>query len=71
MCLFHWWSFFLAKSKISGLGTTPFKCCIIRISKLLDVRLKEFCCILFQFCFLVWIVDSQLTVPGLRLQLGS
>ena len=28
--LFHWWSFFLVKNKISGLGTALFKCQIIR-----------------------------------------
>jgi len=37
-------AFFLMKSKTSSLGTTLHKCRIIRISKLLDVRLKQFCC---------------------------
>ena len=35
---------FLGKKQNSDLGTT-LKCWIIRISKLWDVRLKEFCCI--------------------------
>jgi hypothetical protein len=41
---FHWWSFLL-KRKTSHLGPTLLKCRIIRISELLDVGLKEFCCI--------------------------
>jgi hypothetical protein len=36
---------FLGKKQNYGLGTT-LKCWIIRTSKLWDVRLKEFCCIL-------------------------
>jgi hypothetical protein len=32
--LFHWGSFFLTKSKIPSLGTTPLKCWVIRSSKL-------------------------------------
>ena len=43
ICLLYQRSFFLIKSKTSGLGTT--KCQIIWVSKLLDVGLKEFCCI--------------------------
>jgi hypothetical protein len=35
---------FLVQSKTSGLRTTLLKCRIIRVSKLLDVGLKEFCC---------------------------
>jgi hypothetical protein len=44
-----WWSFFLVKSKTSGLVTTLLKCQIISISELLDGGLREFCsmCILF------------------------
>jgi hypothetical protein len=44
ICLLHWWSFFLVKSKTFDPGTTPLKCWIIRISRFLDVGLKEFCC---------------------------
>jgi hypothetical protein len=44
ICLFHGQSFFLIKSKTSGLGTTLLKCQIIRISGLPDDRLKEFYC---------------------------
>jgi len=36
---------FLGKKQNYGLGTT-LKCLIIRTSKLWDVRLKEFCCVL-------------------------
>jgi hypothetical protein len=43
-CLFHWWSFFLLKSKASSLGTTLLKCWIIRLSELSYIGLKEFCC---------------------------
>jgi hypothetical protein len=39
-------NFFLVKSKTSGLGTTFLKCQIIRISRLLNVGLKEFCSVL-------------------------
>jgi hypothetical protein len=35
---------FLVKSKTSVLGTTHFKCLVMRISKLSDIGLKEFCC---------------------------
>ena len=44
ICLFHWCSVFLVKSKTSSLGTTIQKCHIIRISKFLNIRLKQFCC---------------------------
>jgi len=36
-------AFCLVKSKTHSLGTTLLKCQLIRISKLLNVRLKEFC----------------------------
>jgi hypothetical protein len=39
--------FFLVKSKYSGCGTTLLMPSNIKISKLSDVRLKEFCCIIF------------------------
>jgi hypothetical protein len=39
--------FFLVKNKTSGSETTRLKRRNIRISKLSDVRLKEFCCIIF------------------------
>ena len=39
--------FFLVKSKSSGFGTTLLICSNIKISKLSDIRLKEFCCIIF------------------------
>jgi hypothetical protein len=35
--------FFLINSKISGHGTAPLKCRIIRISELSDFEVKEFC----------------------------
>ena len=37
---------FSSTSKTSSLGTTLLKCRIYRIPKLLNIRLKEFCCIL-------------------------
>jgi hypothetical protein len=37
-------AFFLVKRKTSGFGTTVLKYWIIRISKLSDVRVKEFSC---------------------------
>jgi hypothetical protein len=37
-------AFFLVKSKTSRLGIVIPKCWIVRISKLLVLRLKEFCC---------------------------
>lgn len=43
-------SAFFVKSKTFCLGTCFFKCWIIRISKLWDIRLKEFCCILLSIC---------------------
>jgi len=36
---------FLIKSKTSSLEITLLKCQIIWVSKLLDIGLKEFCCI--------------------------
>ena len=39
--------FYLAKNKTSVLGTT-LKCQIIRISKLMDIRLRKFYCNMFQ-----------------------
>jgi hypothetical protein len=44
-CLFHQRDLLLVKSKINGLGTVLLKCWMIRISELLEVWLKEFCCI--------------------------
>jgi hypothetical protein len=40
--------FLLVKSKISGLETTLLHCWVIWLSKLLDVKLKEFCCTEYQ-----------------------
>ena len=40
--------FLLVKSKISGLGTTLLHFLVIWLSKLSDVRLKEFCCTEYQ-----------------------
>jgi len=45
ICLFPQRDFLLVKSKTSGLGTVLLKCWMIRISELLEVWLKEFCCI--------------------------
>jgi len=44
ICMFHCCSFFLVKSKTSGLGIVFFKCWIIRNSRLSDTGLKEFVC---------------------------
>jgi hypothetical protein len=66
ICLFHWWSFYLVKSKTSSLGTTLLKCHIIRISKSSDIRAQEFCCISYldiQYtCTIIlhWIADVPL-----------
>ena len=38
ICLFHWWSFFLTKSKTPSLGNTLLRSCFIRTSVLSDVR---------------------------------
>lgn len=44
-------TFSLAKSRSSGLETTLFKCCTIRISRLLDFWLNQFSCILCLFYY--------------------
>ena len=40
-------AFFLVKSHPSILGSTPLKCQIIIILSLLDIRLKELCCLCY------------------------
>ena len=62
--LFQWWSLFLVKSKTSGLETT-LQCSTIRISKLMDIGIKEFRCNTQQIS-LVWLYyehdDSLVTL---------
>jgi len=45
ICLFLLMKFFSGKKQTYGLRNTLIKCWIIRISELMDIRLKEFCCI--------------------------
>jgi hypothetical protein len=59
---------FSGKIKTSGFGTTLLKCQIIRISKFLDVRLKEFCCIikyLFAIELQKWIQNEPIVYISL------
>jgi len=45
ICLFLLMTLFSGKKQTYGPRNTHSKCWIIRISELLDIRLKEFCCI--------------------------
>jgi hypothetical protein len=60
--LFHQWSFFLIKSKTSGLGTTLFQCQNIEICRWLDVKLTKTSLLLLLFvcvCVCVYYFTSK------------
>ena len=54
-------AFFLVKSHPSILGTTPLKCQIIRIPSLLDIRLKELCCVCYFSSLVTYLLNYLLT----------